>query len=328
MPPRLDVALLRRLRGPSASLPCSRIHISRGVGGASRTRTLTSSAPVLSGSTTKPGPNNSNSTNASAAAGTGTGSTTGQDTFTTVSPDEVTHFNALASEWWAPQGSSRLLHLMNPLRHDFLRTCRASVSDGPDAPNSLEYLDIGCGGGIFAESAARLPTTRHVTAVDPSPEVLAVARAHARRDPGLRGRLDYVNASVETLPDEHRGRYDVVSVFEVLEHVNSPAPFLDRVTPFVRPGGWLVLSTIARTWTSWFTTNLVAEDLLRIVPPGTHDWSKYVNEDELRSYFMRERTGWEDPRCVGVMYVPGLGWKEVPGSEKVGNYFFAVRRTE
>lgn len=119
----------------------------------------------------------------------------------------------------------------------------------------------------------------------------------------------------------------MVTLFEVIEHVDDPASFLDHCGRFVKPGGWLVLSTIARTWTSWFTTNLVAEDILGIVPKGTHDWRKYINEDEMTAHFAK-RKEWGSPRVMGVVYVPGLGWKEVPGSEKVGNYFFAVRRLE
>ncbi|KAI1766932.1 ubiquinone biosynthesis O-methyltransferase [Hypoxylon sp. FL1150] len=251
-------------------------------------------------------------------------------TFSSVSPDEVSHFNALASSWWDPQGPSRILHLMNPLRHDFIRSCRSSVLDDPPPPSTgLKYLDIGCGGGIFAESAARLSSTASVTAIDPSSEVLSVAKAHARRDPALQSKLSYMNTPIEQLPlpNTPKDGYDVVSVFEVIEHVSHPAQFLDLCTPFVKPGGWLVLSTIARTWMSWLTTNVVAEDLLRIVPRGTHDWRKYINEEELRSHFLQKRTGWTEPRCMGVIYLPGLGWKEVNGSEKIGNYFFAVRRT-
>ncbi|KAK1579751.1 3-demethylubiquinone-9 3-O-methyltransferase [Colletotrichum navitas] len=245
-------------------------------------------------------------------------------TFSSVSPDEVEHFNALAADWWDPHGSSRLLHLMNPLRHTFIRDCLASQPDAPATP--ARFLDVGCGGGIFAESAARLPDTTAVTAIDPTPGVLAIAKAHARRDPALRGKLEYRAATIETLPvpATPADRYDVVSVFEVVEHVESPAGFLDRCAPFVRPGGWLVGSTIARTWVSWFTTNLIAEDVLGIVPKGTHDWRKYINANELRGMFIGK--GWEMPRIVGVAYVPGLGWREVKGGEKVGNYFFGVRR--
>jgi ubiquinone biosynthesis O-methyltransferase len=219
---------------------------------------------------------------------------------------------------------------MNPIRQDFIRGCLQSQPDTKASvlqDASLSYLDIGCGGGIFAESAARMPTTKRVTAIDPTPSVLAVAKAHAKKDPSLSGKLFYKQSSIEELqvPQVAADGYDVVSLFEVIEHVDEPGPFLERVRPFVKPGGWLVMSTIARTWVSWFTTNLIAEDLLRIVPPGTHDWNKYINEDELRRFFMDK--GWDSPRVMGVVYVPGLGWKEVRGGEKVGNYFFAVRRS-
>ncbi|KAL6803972.1 ubiquinone biosynthesis O-methyltransferase [Trichoderma sp. SZMC 28012] len=241
--------------------------------------------------------------------------------FSSVNPNEVSHFNALAAEWWEPHGSSRLLHLMNPLRHDFIRSCRESSDD----LNSVTYLDIGCGGGIFAESAARLATTKHVTAIDPTPSVLNVAKAHARKDPSLAGKLSYRQSSVEQLevPAEGQG-YDIVTLFEVIEHIDDPGAFLERVRPLVKPGGWLIMSTIARTWVSWLTTNLIAEDILRIVPPGTHDWNKYINEGELRGYLAGK--GWDSAKVMGVVYVPGFGWREVKGSEKVGNYFFAVRK--
>lgn len=256
-----------------------------------------------------------------------TTSSSSSSPYTSVNPSEVAHFNALASSWWDPHGPSRILHLMDPLRHDFIRTCHASQPTPISPLQKLRYLDVGCGGGIFAESAARLPTTASVTAVDPTPEVLRIARAHAAKDPSLASKLKYVSGTIETLPlpDSSEGRYDVVSLFEVIEHVDKPSAFLERCGEFVRPGGWLVLSTIARTWSSWFTTNFMAEDVLGIVPKGTHDWDKYINVDELRNYFA-QRAGWSAPQVMGVVYVPGLGWKEVPGSESVGNYFFAVQK--
>lgn len=217
---------------------------------------------------------------------------------------------------------------MNPLRHDFIRTCHDSQPEPPlSTSQKLRYLDVGCGGGIFAESAARLPTTLSVTAVDPTPEVLKIARAHAAKDPSLGAKLSYVAGTIETLPlpKDDGEKFDVVSLFEVIEHVDKPSKFLERCGEFVTPGGWLVMSTIARTWTSWFTTNFMAEDVLGIVPKGTHDWEKYINADELKNYFGK-RAGWGTPIVMGVVYVPGLGWKEVPGSESVGNYFLAVRR--
>ena len=172
-----------------------------------------------------------------------------------IDPTEVTHFNALASAWWDPHGSSRLLHLMNPMRHQFIKQCLASQADAPASQQKLDYLDIGCGGGIFAESAARLHNTSSVTALDPTPEVFKVAEAHKRRDPMLcqAGKLTYLNIGIEDLSKNvpSQKQYDIVSVFEVIEHVNKPSEFLDQVLPHVKPGGWLIMSTIARTWTSW-----------------------------------------------------------------------------
>ncbi|KAI4146500.1 MAG: hypothetical protein L6R39_003446 [Caloplaca ligustica] len=248
-----------------------------------------------------------------------------------VNPTEISHFNNLASTWWDPYGSSRLLHLMNPLRHDFISSCHA-LKPNSSPRRDLRYLDIGCGGGIFAESAARLPHAATVTAIDPSREVIEVARQHARRDPILQepGKLEYLNKGIEELevPQSLEDRYDVVSLFEVIEHINMPAPFLKSCLPFVKPGGWLVLSTIARTWTSWVTTKVVAEDIVGLVPRGTHDWSKYINEYELRSFFEAQK-GWGingSVKTMGCIYVPGLGWHIVNGGEQWGNYFFGVRR--
>ena len=219
---------------------------------------------------------------------------------------------------------------MNPLRHDFISSCLASQPESPPLERR-RYLDVGCGGGIFAESAARLKNTSHVLALDPSSEVIKIARTHALQDPLLQqpGRLVYENKSIEHIPvpTSPQEQFDILSLFEVIEHISRPAPFLDSCMPFVKPGGWFVLSTIARTWTSWLTTKVVAEDLVGLVPRGTHDWEKYVNDEELRGFFAK-RGGWSThpARSQGVVYVPGFGWKIVEGGKAWGNYFFGVRK--
>jgi 2-polyprenyl-6-hydroxyphenyl methylase/3-demethylubiquinone-9 3-methyltransferase len=243
---------------------------------------------------------------------------------------------------------------MNPLRHAFLADRLASTPTASDG-GPLRILDVGCGAGIFAESAARLRHARgppSVTGLDPSAAVLAAARAHARRDPALVAarNLEYVcgevgdvlaaaaaeatqkggpaAAAAEGDGVAQRDRFDVVTAFEVLEHVARPSRFLDQAGALVRDGGWLVGSTISRTAASWLVTKFVAEDVLRLVPRGTHDWDKYVRPDELREWFARRSGRWDERswRVAGVMYVPGFGWREVKGSENVGNYFFGIRK--
>ncbi|KAI7553516.1 ubiquinone biosynthesis O-methyltransferase [Hortaea werneckii] len=279
-----------------------------------------------------------------------------------VNATEVSHFNALASSWWDPHGSSRLLHLMNPLRHDFINRCLtqqqggSSISEHDSAQKKprRRYLDVGCGGGIFAESAARksIDCEPEVIGVDPTPEVIAVARRHAREDPSVLSelkeggkRLQYINSAVENLgdhvqfPDQtstpgsagtpSRPQFDIVTLFEVIEHIQHPSPFLSTCLSHVKPGGWLIGSTIARHPVSWFTTKFMAEDILRMVPRGTHDWNQYIQPWELKEWVGRQpELSMGDWQVQGVVYVPGVGWKEVDGSEGVGNYFFGMRKRE
>jgi polyprenyldihydroxybenzoate methyltransferase/3-demethylubiquinol 3-O-methyltransferase len=145
----------------------------------------------------------------------------------------------------------------------------------------------------------------------------------------LTDKLRYLNTSIEQLPVPKTAaeQVDVLTVFEVIEHVENPSKFLDVCAQHVKPGGWIVMSTIARHWMSWVTTKVVAEDVLGIVPRGTHDWEKYINEEELRGYF-HNKGCWNSLRSMGVVYVPGMGWKEVSGSEKIGNYFFGARKND
>ena len=249
-----------------------------------------------------------------------------------VNETEVSHFNALASSWWDPHGSSRLLHLMNPLRHKFIRQCLGDVT--LETHKTLKYLDVGSGGGIFAESAARLSNTASVTAIDPTPEVIAIAKRHQRQDPLLLepGRLTYENTTIETLPlpPSPQEGYDIVTLFEVVEHIQKPSPFMQSCLAHLKPGGWLVGSTIARTNVSWFTTKFMAEEVLGMVPRGTHEWSQYVQPNELWQWARvqpeLDTEGLDGWRVMGVMYVPGIGWREVGGSESWGNYFFGVRK--
>ena len=300
-----------------------------------------------------------------------------------VSADELSHFSGLASSWWDPMGPSRILHLMNPLRHEFIASCLAEGSTettpSPSTPNSatFNYLDVGCGGGIFAESLARTipldpntaaPTPTRaasMTAIDPSTNLIQIAREHARMDPTVdahlrSGKFKYLNTTLEdvlastqspesttTTATTTPPQYDIVTLFEVLEHIDpktsSPLTFLTNCLRALKPGGWLIGSTISRTVPSFILNQLIAEAPwpIGVVPRGTHEWSKFVNPPEVKGWLQEglmraadtgvsrggagvaEGMSW---KCVGAVYVPGFGWKMVPGSEDWGNYFWAVRK--
>jgi polyprenyldihydroxybenzoate methyltransferase / 3-demethylubiquinol 3-O-methyltransferase len=214
---------------------------------------------------------------------------------------------------------------MNPLRHDFIRFCLSTEST---SGSKRSYLDIGCGGGIFASSAARLPDVSSVTAIDPTPDCIAVAQEKQRSDPALQApKLTYLNCAVEDLPSEVAD-VDVLTLFEVIEHVPSPSSFLDQCAKHVKVGGWIIGSTIARSPVSYLTTKVIAEaPVIGVVPRGTHDWEKYINPEELRGWYEGKAEGqWGPLQVQGVVYVPLIGWKAVQGSEKFGNYFFGIQK--
>jgi len=221
---------------------------------------------------------------------------------------------------------------MNPLRHDFIQSCLVSSETEPSSyPPSYSYLDVGCGGGIFASSAARLPATSQVTAIDPTELVIRIAKEQQRSDPSLtEPQLRYLHCAIEHLASQSPGveAVDILTLFEVLEHVDSPSSFLELCIPHLKPGGWLIGSTIARSPLSFLTTKVIAEaPIIGVVPKDTHDWNKYINPSELRSWFNGQAPGtWGDFKTQGVVYVPALGWKKWDGTEDLGNYFFGIQK--
>jgi polyprenyldihydroxybenzoate methyltransferase / 3-demethylubiquinol 3-O-methyltransferase len=250
----------------------------------------------------------------------------------TINAEEISHFDHMAATWWDPRGSSRLLHRMNPVRLCFIRSLlpRPHLPGSPQWLKGYSILDVGCGGGILTESLSRLGAA--VDGLDASPGAIAAAKAHLRTDPKLSAgnTPKYLCGSIHSHNTD--SKYDIVTAMEVLEHVEYPASFIKQVAGHVKPGGWLVISTISRTWQSWFGAIFGAERILQIVPTGTHTWEKFINETELREFFedFKGTNGqrWAaDVRSIGCNYNPLRGkWQLVDSiGGPVFNYFFAAR---
>jgi 2-polyprenyl-6-hydroxyphenyl methylase/3-demethylubiquinone-9 3-methyltransferase len=198
---------------------------------------------------------------------------------TTVDPQEIANFDALAEQWWDPHGPMAPLHQMNPVRLTFIRDCLCRHFDrDPDSLRPLEGLrivDVGCGGGMLAEPLARLGAS--VVGIDAGDNAIAIARQHAE-DGGLD--IDYRATTAEELADEGE-RFDAVVSMEVLEHVADLHSFVAAVTSLARPGGALLLATLNRTARSLAFAIVGAEYVLRWLPRGTHDWRRFIRPAEL-----------------------------------------------
>ncbi len=202
-----------------------------------------------------------------------------QNPAATVDADEIAHFSRLSSQWWDRRGPLKALHKFNPLRVDYIRE-RAAAHFGRDPRQAdslagLRVLDIGCGAGILSESIARLSAA--VVGADPAQSNIAVARHHAAAE-GLS--IDYRCTTAEALAAQGEA-FDVVLAMEVIEHVANVGLFIDRTAAMVKPGGLMFCATFNRTLKSFLLAIVGAECILRWVPRGTHQWSKFITPDEL-----------------------------------------------
>lgn len=184
---------------------------------------------------------------------------------------EIAKFEALAARWWDPDGEFRPLHEINPLRANWI--------DEHSPVAGRQLLDVGCGGGILSEAMARRGAT--VTAIDAGAGALAVARRH-RLEAGLE--IDYRQSTAEALAEREGGRFDIVCCLEMLEHVPDPGAVIHACAALARPGGAVYFSTINRNPKAFLFAVIGAEYLLRLLPPGTHEYGKFIRPCELAAW--------------------------------------------
>ena len=205
-------------------------------------------------------------------------------------PKELQRFEAVAGQWWDPDGPLKTLHGMNPLRLRFIKD-RAPLA-------GLRVLDVGCGGGLLAEAMTAEGAT--VTGIDLAHEALLVARLHAIEN-GLT--IDYRETSVEDLArDGADGSFDVVTCLEMLEHVPDPASVICACARLVKPDGQVFFSTINRTPKAWLTAVVGAEYLMNILPRGTHEYARFIRPSELAAWM--RAAGLQVTTMSGVRYWP------------------------
>ncbi|MEY4779584.1 MAG: hypothetical protein RLZZ607_897 [Pseudomonadota bacterium] len=224
---------------------------------------------------------------------------------TTIDPSEVAKFEAMAAEWWNPNGKFRPLHLMNPCRLDYI-TGQIAAEYGRDLTKPLPFaglriLDIGCGGGLLSEPMARLGAA--VVGADAAPRNIPVAQVHAQAS-GLS--IDYRFTTAEDLAAAGE-QFDVVLNMEVVEHVSDPLAYLTACHDLLKPGGIMLCSTLNRNPKSYLMAIIGAEWVMRWLPKGTHDWAKFITPDEL--YALINRAGLTPVDRKGMVFNPvSWGW--------------------
>ncbi|GGG79163.1 ubiquinone biosynthesis O-methyltransferase [Salipiger pallidus] len=221
----------------------------------------------------------------------------------TVDPSEIAKFEAMSAEWWDPHGKFKPLHMMNPVRLDYITKQVAgefSRDLNADRPfEGLRIVDIGCGGGLLCEPMARLGAI--VVGVDAAERNIPVAQLHAEQE-GID--IDYRHTTAEALAASGE-RFDVVLNMEVVEHVADPLAYLTACRELLKPGGLHLCSTLNRNAKSFAMAIVGAEWVMRWLPKGTHEWSKFITPDEL--YDLLRQAGMTPVDRKGYVFNP-VSW--------------------
>ncbi|MBF0347946.1 MAG: bifunctional 2-polyprenyl-6-hydroxyphenol methylase/3-demethylubiquinol 3-O-methyltransferase UbiG [Magnetococcales bacterium] len=234
----------------------------------------------------------------------------------TVDPDEIAKFEAMAHEWWDPDGKFKPLHQINPLRVDYIEQQVARYFESGLKDRSI--LDIGCGGGLLAE--ALWQRGAKVVAIDRSETIISVAKTHQRQ---TNSDVDYRMQTPSQLKQDGVGPFDAVMALEVLEHVSDVHEFIEESMLVLKPGGLFFFATLNRTWQSWLKAIVGAEYILRWLPRGTHRHDKFIRPSELESELQRSGLRMRD--LVGMTWSPLTQQWRLDTDVSVNFLGFAVR---
>lgn len=212
---------------------------------------------------------------------------------TNVDQHEIAKFEALAHRWWDKNSEFKPLHDINPLRLDFIQQKSGGLQ-------GKQVLDIGCGGGILAESMALKGAK--VTGIDMGEAPLSVARLH-QMESGAD--VDYQQSTAEKFAAEHPQRFDIVTCMEMLEHVPDPSLVIEACSTLVKPDGFVFFSTINRNPTSFLFAIVGAEYVLNMLPKGTHEFRKFIRPSELDRW--ARQSGLNQRSLTGMHYNPLTG---------------------
>ena len=226
-------------------------------------------------------------------------------------PQELAKFSELAHRWWDPESEFRPLHQINPLRLDWI--------DAQAPLRGRRVLDVGCGGGILADSMARRGA--EVLGIDLASKPLKVARLHAL-EAGTPS-IDYREISAEALAAEQPGRFDSVTCMEMLEHVPDPSAIVAACATLAKPGGWVFFSTLNRNPKSFLFAIVGAEHVLKLLPRGTHEYARFIRPSELAQWC--RAAGLEPQASRGLTYNPLTRRYRLSADTSV-NYLMAYRR--
>jgi 2-polyprenyl-6-hydroxyphenyl methylase / 3-demethylubiquinone-9 3-methyltransferase len=240
----------------------------------------------------------------------------------TIDEKEVAKFAAMAQDWWNPNGKFRPLHKFNPTRLKFIRDnamAHFGINNVSKPLEGLKLLDIGCGGGLLSEPMARMGA--QVTAIDATEKNIKTAQAHILNADIT---IDYRHTTAEELLKSHAGTFDIVLNMEVIEHVNHPQEFLRTAMQLLSPNGIMFVATINRTLKAKALALFAAENILRWLPPGTHDYDKLIKPEEILPILQEDKTATiEGP--IGVSYNP-ITDKFSLSSDVSMNYMLVFRR--